>query len=75
MDSNRMDTRQDRTVYFREDGLWVNQLNGPPWTSTLHPTREEAVHTAKEHLMCDGGGELTLLAVDGTVESHETLYS
>ncbi len=65
--------KQDRTVYYREDGLWVNQLNGPPWTSTIHPTREDALHMARERLMMEGGGDLTLLAVDGSVESQEQL--
>lgn len=69
-----MDTWQDRTVYLREDGLWVNQLNGSPWTATLHPTRDEAVSAAREHLMIAGGGDLTLLAADGTIESEESCF-
>ena len=69
-----MKTWQDRTVYLREDGLWVNQLNGSPWTSTLHPTREEALRAAREQLVIAGGGDLTLLAADGTIESEERLF-
>ncbi|MBM3163165.1 MAG: DUF2188 domain-containing protein [Chlorobi bacterium] len=68
-----MEHKQDRTVYFREDGKWVNQLNGPPWTSTLHLTRDEAVATARGHLMSDGGGDLTVLAPDGTIEFQQEL--
>lgn len=67
------DNKQDRTVYFREDGLWVNQLNGTPWTSTLHPTKEDALRSAREWLLRGGGGDLTLLALDGTVERQERL--
>lgn len=66
-----MKIKQDRTVYVREDGLWVNQLNMDPWTATHHATQNDALFAAREMLKTDGGGELTLLSVDGVVEFQE----
>lgn len=68
-----MSRKQDRTVYLREDGVWVNQLNAPPWSFSLHPTRDEALRVVKENFMKHGGGDITLLAPDGTVEYQATL--
>ena len=70
-----MKIKQDRTVYFREDGLWVNQLNMDPWMATHHATKDDALFAAREMLKTDGGGELTLLSVDGAVEFLESVSS
>ena len=68
-----MKIKQDRTVYFHEDGLWVNQLNMDPWTATHHATKDDALLAAREMLKTEGGGELTQLSVDGVLEFKESV--
>lgn len=63
----------DRTVYRREDGQWVNKLNDSDRASTLHDTQAEANKTAAEMLKHAGGGERTTMGLDGKIVSKDTI--
>ena len=68
-----MSKPQDRTVYRREDDQWVNKRNDSEQASSLHDTQREAANTAKEMLQNQGGGELTVLGLDGKIRSKDTI--
>jgi hypothetical protein len=64
---------QDRTVYRREDGTWVNQRTGAERASSVHRTQVEALQAAREMLSKQGGGELTTMGVHGRIVSQDTI--
>jgi hypothetical protein len=49
----------DRTVYQRTDGTWVNQRNGAERAGSAHDTQKAANDAARAMLQNSGGGELT----------------
>ncbi|WP_084022404.1 DUF2188 domain-containing protein [Chlorobaculum limnaeum] len=63
----------NRTVYQRADGKWVNLLNGNNRATSLHDTQKEAATAAKENLKNQGGGELTVAGRDGKFRSKDTI--
>lgn len=63
----------DRTVYRREDGQWVNKLNTSDRASTVHSTQTEANTTAADMLRKAGGGERTTMGLDGRIVSKDTI--
>ena len=63
----------NRTVYKRPDGKWVNQRNTAERASSVHDTQREAAKMAKEMLINQGGGELTIKGVDGLIRSKDTI--
>ncbi|MCC0008445.1 MAG: DUF2188 domain-containing protein [Hyphomicrobiaceae bacterium] len=63
----------DRTVYRRADGAWVNKRNDTDRASSLHKTQKEAEGTAREMLRNQGGGELTTKGLDGKIRSKDTI--
>jgi hypothetical protein len=68
-----MATNNDRTVYRRVDGVWVNKRNGSDRASSTHDTQKEAHQTAKEMIRKAGGGELTTMGVNGQIVSKDTI--
>lgn len=68
-----MSKPQDRTVYKRNDGKWVNKRNDSEKASSLHRTQKEAENTAREMLRNQGGGELTTKGVNGLFRSKDTI--
>ncbi|PKK88048.1 MAG: hypothetical protein CVV64_20465 [Candidatus Wallbacteria bacterium HGW-Wallbacteria-1] len=68
-----MSKDQDRTVYKRDDGKWVNKRNDGDKASSLHDTQAAAIAAAKEMLGNQGGGELTVKGVDGKIRSKDTI--
>ncbi len=68
-----MANTNDRTVYRREDGQWVNKLNGAEKASSLHDTQGEANKAAAEMLRNAGGGERTTMGLDGKIVSKDTI--
>ncbi len=68
-----MSKDQDRMVYRREDGNWVNQRTDSNRASSLHDTQRDAVSTAKSMLQNQGGGELTTKGLDGKIRSKDTI--
>lgn len=64
---------QDRMVFRREDGTWVNKRNDAERASSLHATQREAEQAAREMLGRQGGGELTTKGVNGLIRSKDTI--
>jgi hypothetical protein len=68
-----MSKPQDRTVYRRDDGTWVNKRNDADKASSVHDTQREAQEAAKEMLKNQGGGELTTKGLNGQIRSKDTI--
>lgn len=68
-----MANQNDRTVYRREDGKWINKLNQSDRASSVHDTQGEANKTAGEMLRNSGGGERTTMGLDGKIVSKDTI--
>lgn len=68
-----MSKPQDRTIYQRADGMWVNKRNDAERASSLHDTQREAAKTGKQMLGNQGGGELTIKGRDGLIRSKDTI--
>ncbi len=64
---------QDRTVYRRDDGQWVNKRNDSTRASSLHDTQAQANAAARDMLQNQGGGERTTLGRDGKIVSKDTI--
>lgn len=68
-----MAKKNDRVVYRREDGAWVNKLAGADRASSLHDTQAEANAAARQMLQNQGGGERTTMGIHGTIVSKDTI--
>ena len=68
-----MSKDRDRMVYKNDKGDWVNKRNDADRASSVHRTQQEAIKTAKEMLINQGGGELTTKGVDGRIRSKDTI--
>lgn len=68
-----MSNPNDRTVYRREDGMWINKLNTAGRASSIHDTQAEANQAAAEMLENAGGGERTTMGIHGTIVSKDTI--
>ncbi len=69
-----MSKSQDRTVYRRSgDHKWVNQRVDAGRASSVHDTQAAAIDAAKENLNRQGGGELTVMGIHGTIRSKDTI--
>jgi hypothetical protein len=66
-------SNNDRTVYRRSDGSWVNKRNDSDRASSVHTTQRDAENAAKEMLRNQGGGELTTKGEDGRIRSKDTI--
>lgn len=66
-------SKNDRIVYRRSDGAWVNKLVNADKASKLHKTQADANAVAKEMLHNQGGGELTTKGLDGQIRSKDTI--
>jgi len=63
----------DRIVFKRNDGNWVNKRTSSDKASSLHNTQKEAENTAREMLKNSGGGELITKGLDGKIRSKDTI--
>lgn len=68
-----MSKGQDRMVYRRDDGTWVNKRNDANRASSIHITQREAEQAARELLKKQGGGELITKGIDGKIRSKDTI--
>ena len=68
-----MSKGRDRTVYRRDDSLWVNKRNDADRASSIHRTQAEALRSAREMLGNQGGGELATKGLDGRIRSKDTI--
>lgn len=62
----------NRTVFPRSDGMWVNQLDATETATSIHDTEAEAVAAAREAIQHAGGGTLTILGEDNEIREQET---
>ncbi len=63
----------DRMVYRRNDGIWVNKRNDSGRASSIHDTQGDAVDAARENLVNQGGGELITKGMNGKIRSKDTI--
>jgi hypothetical protein len=63
----------DRIVYRRDDGQWVNKKTDLDRASSVHETQKEANDSAREMLKHQGGGELITKGLDGKIRSKDTI--
>ena len=68
-----MSHKNDRVVYKRKDGKWVNKKVDAENPTSLHETQKEAEDTAREILKNSGGGELITMGLDGKIRSKDTI--
>ena len=68
-----MSKPQDRMVSRRPDGQWANERNDADRASSLHDTQREAIDAARENLLNQGGGELTVQGLHGRIRSKDTI--
>lgn len=62
-----------RMISKRPDGTWANERNDASRASSVHRTQQEAIQTAKQMLIKQGGGELTVKGRDGLIRSKDTI--
>jgi hypothetical protein len=63
----------DRTVFRRSDGAWVNKRQGADRAASAHDTQAAAIAAAKAMLASGAGGELTVMGRDGRIRSKDTI--
>lgn len=68
-----MSKGRDRTVYRNDDGKWANKRNDADKASSVHDTQAEAAAAARQNLVNQGGGELTIQGTDGRFRSKDTI--
>ncbi|MCL4740968.1 MAG: DUF2188 domain-containing protein [Phycisphaerales bacterium] len=68
-----MSKPQDRTVFQRPDGNWVNKRNDADKASSVHDTQAAANAAAREMLRNQGGGELTTMGRGHRIVSKDTI--
>jgi hypothetical protein len=68
-----MSNENNRIVYKRPDGTWVNQRTDADRASSLHQTQIDAAKSARDMLINQGGGELIIKGVDGKIRSKDTI--
>ena len=68
-----MSKDRDRMISKRADGTWANERNDASRASSVHRTQQEAIQSAKQMLVNQGGGELTVKGRDGLIRSKDTI--
>ena len=65
--------KEDRIVFRREDGQWVNKKLSSERASSIHETQNDAESIAREMLKNSGGGELITKGLNGKIRSKDTI--
>ncbi|MDD3044840.1 MAG: DUF2188 domain-containing protein [Candidatus Delongbacteria bacterium] len=68
-----MSKDQDRMIYQRTDGTWVNQRNDADRASSIHQTQQDAVDAARNMLNNQGGGEISIQGINGKIRKKITI--
>ena len=68
-----MSKPQDRSVYRRSDGQWVNQRHDVDRATSLHNTQADAYTAARQNLQNQGGGEISIHGVNGQIRDKNTI--
>ena len=64
-----------RVVQRRNDGDWEVRKPGANRASAVTPTQAEGIQRARTMLGNDGGGELQVRALKGTLRAQDTIAS
>ncbi len=64
---------RDRMIYRDENGKWKNKRNDSDRASSVHDTQKDAIDSAREMLINQGGGELIVKGLDGKIRSKDTI--
>ena len=67
-----MSKDRDRSVYLK-NGKWHNKRNDAGKASSIHNTQQEAINSAREMLGKQGGGELTVMGLNGRIRNKDTI--
>ncbi|HXC78579.1 MAG TPA: DUF2188 domain-containing protein [Candidatus Acidoferrum sp.] len=62
-----------RIVQKRDDGDWEVRKPGSDKASAIVPTQAAGIDRARDILGNDGGGELQVRALDGTIRAQDTI--
>lgn len=62
-----------RIVQKRDDGQWEVRKPGSDRASAVTATQADGIGRAREILGNDGGGELQVRALNGTIRSQDTI--
>jgi len=62
-----------RIVQKRDDGNWEVRKPGADKASAVVSTQAEGIDRAREILGNDGGGEMQVRALDGTIRQQDTI--
>ena len=68
-----MSKGQDRTVFQRGDGKWVNKRNDRDQATSVHDTQADAHNAARDNLKNQGGGEVSIKGRDGKIRQKDTI--
>lgn len=71
--SSTMAESNRRIVQRRDDGGWEVRKPGADRASAVTRTQAEGIDRAREILGNDGGGEMQVRAVDGTIRAQDTI--
>ncbi|NVK22117.1 MAG: DUF2188 domain-containing protein [Kangiellaceae bacterium] len=63
----------DRIVYKRDDGKWVEKSVSSNRAGSLHDTQKAAISKGRDRLINSGGGELITKGLDGKIRSKDTI--
>ena len=63
----------NRNVYRRKDGSWVNKKQGNDRASSVHRTQKGAEDAARDMLKHSKGGELITHGKNGAIRSKDTI--
>jgi len=63
----------DRIVFRRESGDWVNKRVGADRAGSIHSTQRAADQSAADMLRRSGGGERITKGLDGRIRSKDTI--
>jgi Zn-dependent peptidase ImmA (M78 family)/transcriptional regulator with XRE-family HTH domain len=68
-----IDMTNRRIVQHRDDGKWEVRKPGADRASAVMDTQAQGIDRAREILGGDGGGELQVRALDGTIRAQDTI--
>ncbi len=68
-----MSKGRDRTIYRTSNGKWANKRNDAGKASSVHGTQQNAINSARTMLGNQGGGELTVMGINGRIRSKDTI--
>jgi len=61
-----------RSVYQHGNG-WADKDDSASRPSKVHSTQQDAINAARQHLVNNGGGELTIHGRDGHIRDKNTI--